>query len=52
MGHPNHEDSDEPVEVSPTEARQAQRARPVLYMLVGGILGAVITLGAVFAYFA
>jgi hypothetical protein len=49
MGHPSHEDSDEPVEFSPTEARQGLRADRVVDMLIGGIPGAAPTLGVVFA---
>ncbi len=42
----------EHVEASPEEAKQARKGRPVLYVLLAGLVGAVAALGLIYAYFA
>jgi len=48
----NDNDTKEQVELSAKEASQARRGRPILYILVAGLAGAILALGAVYAYFA
>lgn len=45
-------DEHEHVEASSEEAKQARKGRPVLYVLLAGLIGAVAALGLIYAYFA
>jgi len=47
-----HQDANEPIEASPTQAKQGRRGRTVLYVLVTSLAGAAVALGLVLAYFA
>jgi hypothetical protein len=46
------EDGREHVEASPTEARQARKGWPILYVLLAGTFGAFLALVLIFVYFA
>lgn len=52
MTHVNDDQNRDPAEIPTDEARQARRGRPVLYILIGGLGGAIVALGVVYAYFA
>ncbi len=51
MERGEQDETDDHVEMSPTDARQGEPDMPVVYVLIGLIVGTVLAVGAVFAYF-